>query len=400
MPGDRAVELRAERLEVVDHTVVGVHGVDAVLAAERAGGADHSQEWRLRAPADLRTRAGPVLLSVRRAEGADTRDGVHPLCEPHLPPLERPRDRAPDLRHVRGIVILHEQPRRAPGGIADAHAVVSVERVKRAVRADDAAQRADRPDLLVLLKERRAAGGDVDQVQRRSLGWTDGADQKLFPVGGLAERRRVVRPTRRAAGRDDLGARSSREVDEEDPSRLPVGERDVAVLDGDGGGMGDDHGGRRRAGGATGLRPRGRRRRRRARDGDDGEKRGRRDDPHAKNDATRYAIESEPAIPAMPQPSTVAVRPFTASPMTRRSVASRRMNTSTIGSRTPFAICAEMMSGISEMPGMRTTIAPSTISSVNRLMNTGASRKFLLMPDSHPKASQIAYDVDSGMMTA
>src|SRR5437867_7474148 len=389
MPGDRAVELRAERLEVVDHTVVGVHGVDAVLAAERAGGADHSQEWRLRAPADLRTRAGPVLLSVRRAEGADTRDGVGALCESDRAPIERPRERIPDLRHVRGIVILHEQPRRAPGGIADAHAVVSVERVKRAVRADDAAQRADRPDLVVLIKERRAAGGDVDQVQRRSFGWTDGADQKLFPVGGLAERRRVVRPTRRAAGRDDLGARSPREVDEEYPPHLPVGERDVATLGGDGGRMRDDRG-RRRRGGATGLRPRGRRRRRRARDGDDHEKCGRRDDPHAKNDATRYAIESEPAIPVMPQPSTVAVRPFTASPMTRRSVASRRMNTSTIGSRTPFAICAEMMRGISEMPGMSTTIAPSTMSSVNRLMNTGASRKFLLMPDSQPKASQIA----------
>ena len=52
------------------------------------------------------------------------------------------------------------------------------------------------------------------------------------------------------------------------------------------------------------------------------------------------------------------------------------------------------------MPGMSTTPAPSTMSSVNRLMNTGASRKFLLMPDSQPKASQIAYDVDSGMMTA
>src|SRR5437773_8486085 len=142
MPGDRAVELRAERLEVVDQTVVGVHGVDAVLAAERAGGAYHSQERRLRAPADLRTRAGPVLLSVRRAEGADACDGVGALRENDRAPIERPRERVPDLRHVRWVLVLHEQPRRAAGGVADAYAVVSVERVARAVRADDAAQRA------------------------------------------------------------------------------------------------------------------------------------------------------------------------------------------------------------------------------------------------------------------
>ncbi len=33
-------------------------------------------------------------------------------------------------------------------------------------------------------------------------------------------------------------------------------------------------------------------------------------------------------------------------------------------------------------------------------MNTGASRKFLLIPDSQPNASQIAYDVERGMIVA
>ena len=33
-------------------------------------------------------------------------------------------------------------------------------------------------------------------------------------------------------------------------------------------------------------------------------------------------------------------------------------------------------------------------------MNTGASLKFLLMPDSQPNASQIAYEVESGMTVA
>src|SRR5688500_402987 len=59
-----------------------------------------------------------------------------------------------------------------------------------------------------------------------------------------------------------------------------------------------------------------------------------------------------------------------------------------------------MMRGISEIPGINTTIAPSTSSSGNRLMNTGASRKFLLMPDSQPNASQIAYEAESGITTA
>src|SRR5437867_3041100 len=117
MPGDRAVELRAERLEVVDHTVVGVHGVDAVLAAERAGGAGNSQERRLRTPADLRARTGPVLLSVRRAEGADSRDVLRALCESDRAPIERPRERVPDLRHVGGILVLREQLRQAADGI-------------------------------------------------------------------------------------------------------------------------------------------------------------------------------------------------------------------------------------------------------------------------------------------
>ena len=40
--------------------------------------------------------------------------------------------------------------------------------------------------------------------------------------------------------------------------------------------------------------------------------------------------------------------------------------------------------------GESTMSAPATTSSVKRPMNTGASRKFLLIPDSHPNASQIA----------
>src|SRR5439155_5867762 len=81
MPGDRAVELRAQRLEVADLSVVGIHRVDAVLAGEGPRRAGHRKERRLRAPAHLRTGAGPVLLSIRRAEGADARDAFGALRE-------------------------------------------------------------------------------------------------------------------------------------------------------------------------------------------------------------------------------------------------------------------------------------------------------------------------------
>ena len=106
-------------------------------------------------------------------------------------------------------------------------------------------------------------------------------------------------------------------------------------------------------------------------------------------------LVGEPATAAMPQPRIVWIRPFASSPMTRRSLARRGMKTRMIGRSIPFAICDTTMSGISEMRGISTT--PPRAGNVTRPMNTGASRKFLLMPDSQPNASQIAYEVESGM---
>src|SRR5688572_12193409 len=202
MPGDRPEVLRSERLEIADHSVVRVDGVDPILSPERAGATGDREERCLPAPADLRTRADPALLAVRRIEDCDLRDRVRALREDDRAPIDRPGQRIPDLRHVAGILILDEQTGRTAGGVADADTVVSVERVARAVRTDHAVEWTDGPYLVVLIEERRAPGDDVDEVQRRPLRRTDRGHEEPLSVGRFAERRRVVGPCRRATRRD------------------------------------------------------------------------------------------------------------------------------------------------------------------------------------------------------
>jgi len=60
--------------------------------------------------------------------------------------------------------------------------------------------------------------------------------------------------------------------------------------------------------------------------------------------ATRPSDSAE-ASNATPQPRSVVIRPFAASPMTPRSAASRRMKTRTIGRSRPFTFCEIRMSG-------------------------------------------------------
>src|SRR5688572_33449823 len=118
MPGDRAEVFRPEWLEIADHSVVRIDGVDPILSPERAGATGDREERRLPAPADLRTRADPALLAVRGIVDRDLRARVRPLREDDRAPIDRPRQRIPDLRHVAGILILDEQTGRTASGAA------------------------------------------------------------------------------------------------------------------------------------------------------------------------------------------------------------------------------------------------------------------------------------------
>ena len=64
--------------------------------------------------------------------------------------------------------------------------------------------------------------------------------------------------------------------------------------------------------------------------------------------------------PTADQASTLPIRPLRCSPISRWSLTSRTMNTSTIGSSRPCRFCEPMISGRRSSPGMSTTSAPAT----------------------------------------